>query len=92
MCFCEENVKAATALFTPCKAFCNKFFEDVLSAVADRKRFYISPCEPLYEALLHEVKDDLLERLSVLWKHGAEDSSPVFERPQEQRERNAQQH
>jgi hypothetical protein len=92
MCFCEENVKAATALFTPCKAFCNKFFEDVLSAVTGEKRFYISPCEPQYEARIYEVKDDLFERLSVLWKHGAEDSAPVFERPQEQCERNSQQH
>jgi hypothetical protein len=81
--FLEENVKEPIMLFTPCKAFSNKIFEGVLSAVVGEKPFYISPCKPLYEARLHEVKDDLLERLSVLWKHGAEDSAPVFERPQE---------
>jgi hypothetical protein len=77
-------------LFILCKALCNKFFEGVLSAVTGEKRFYISPCEPQYEARIYEVKDDLFERLSVLWKHSAEDSAPVFERPQEQCERDSQ--
>ena len=92
MYFYEENVKAVVMLFITCKVFCKKNFQEVLSAVTGEKRFYISPCEPQYEARIYEVKDDLFERLLVLWKHGAEDSAPVFERPQEQRERNSQQH
>lgn len=51
MYFYEENVKAFVVLFIPCKAFCNKFFEGVLSAVAGEKRFYISPCKPRYGGL-----------------------------------------
>ena len=30
------------------------------------ERLYISSCKPQYEVRLHEVKDDLFERLSVL--------------------------